>query len=140
MDLHLELDAPGGRRDVLERALRDAIRAGRLPLGTRLPSTRALAAELDVARGTVSAAYDQLVAEGYLQARVGSGTVVAELPEVGPDVPPFEAEPVPPKHDLRPGQPDVTTFPTTAWLRSARRALTGAPAAVYGYGDPRGHL
>lgn len=140
VDLHLELDAPGGRRDVLERALRDAIRAGRLPLGTRLPSTRALAAELDVARGTVSAAYDQLVAEGYLQARVGSGTVVAELPEVGPDVPPFEAEPVPPKHDLRPGQPDVTTFPTTAWLRSTRRALTGAPAAVYGYGDPRGHL
>ncbi|MBM0227559.1 GntR family transcriptional regulator, partial [Micromonospora sp. ATA51] len=76
VDLHLELDATGGRRAVLERALRAAIRDGRLPPSTRLPATRALAAELGVARGTVSAAYDQLVAEGWLVARVGAGTEV----------------------------------------------------------------
>ena len=81
VDLHLELDPASGRRAGLERALREAIRAGRLAPYTRLPSTRSLALELDLARGTVSAAYDQLIAEGYLSARTGSGTVVADLAE-----------------------------------------------------------
>ena len=69
VDLHLDLTEPGGRRAALERALRDAIRSGRLAPGARLPSTRALALELGTARGTVSAAYDQLIAEGYLVGR-----------------------------------------------------------------------
>jgi len=74
VDLHLDLDSATGRRSGLERALRDAVRSGRLAPGARLPSTRALATELGLSRGTVSAAYDQLVAEGYLAARRGSGT------------------------------------------------------------------
>ncbi|TYB51023.1 PLP-dependent aminotransferase family protein [Nonomuraea sp. PA05] len=77
VDLHLELPVSTGRRRALEEALRQAIGDGRLPPGTRLPSTRALAAELRLSRGTVSAAYDQLVAEGYLTTRPGSGTQVA---------------------------------------------------------------
>ena len=60
----------------IEEALRRAIRDGRLAPGTRVPSTRALARDLGVARGTVTEAYDQLVAEGWLAARQGSGTVV----------------------------------------------------------------
>ena len=56
--------------------LRQAILAGRLPAGTKLPSTRALAAQLSLARNTISAAYDQLLAEGYLLTRNGSGTYV----------------------------------------------------------------
>jgi GntR family transcriptional regulator/MocR family aminotransferase len=79
-DLHLELAGPGGRRSSLEEALRGAIRSGRLPAGTRLPSTRALAADLGLARGTVTDAYEQLVAEGWLVARQGSGTRVASAP------------------------------------------------------------
>src|ERR1700691_6009275 len=79
-DLHLDLDGPGGRRSSLEEALRGAIRSGRLPTGTRLPSTRALAADLGLARGTVTDAYDQLAAEGWLVARQGSGTRVASAP------------------------------------------------------------
>ena len=72
VDLHLAVDPASGRRVGLEQALREAIRDGRLAAGTRLPSTRTLAAELGLARGTVSAAYDQLVAEGHLVAvRVG---------------------------------------------------------------------
>jgi GntR family transcriptional regulator/MocR family aminotransferase len=63
VDLHLEPDSAAGRRAGLEHALRDAIRSGRLAPGSRLPSSRALAADLGISRGTVSAAFDQLVAE-----------------------------------------------------------------------------
>ncbi|MET7807852.1 PLP-dependent aminotransferase family protein [Micromonospora chersina] len=138
VDLHLELDATGGRRAGLERALRDAIRDGRLPPATRLPATRALAAELGLSRGTVSAAYDQLVAEGWLVARIGAGTEVSGLRRAAP--PPAASPPGPPtfRYDLRPGSPDVGLFPVTAWLRATRRALAAAPAEAYGYGDPRG--
>jgi len=79
IDLHLAVDPASGRRVGLEHALREAIRDGRLTAGARLPSTRTLAAELGIARGTVSAAYDQLVAEGHLVAVRGSGTRVAAL-------------------------------------------------------------
>lgn len=78
-DLLLELDSATGRRVGLEQALRGAIRGGRLAPDARLPATRKLASELSLSRGTVKAAYDQLVAEGYLTARQGSGTVVARL-------------------------------------------------------------
>ncbi len=139
VDLHLELDASGGRRAGLERALREAIRTGRLAAGSRLPSSRALATELGIARNTVGAAYDQLVAEGYLSARSGSGTTVAALPPAGP-VPATQPVVDQPRYDLRPGTPDPTTFPVAAWLRATRRALAAAPASAYGYGDPRGRV
>ncbi|MFG2056948.1 PLP-dependent aminotransferase family protein [Micromonospora sp. NPDC048930] len=138
VDLHLELDASGGRRAGLERALRDAIRDGRLPPSTRLPATRALAAELGLSRGTVSAAYDQLVAEGWLVARIGAGTAVSPLRRAAPASAPPPPGPAPFRYDLRPGSPDVGLFPVTAWLRATRRALSVAPAEAYGYGDPRG--
>ncbi|MEW2562819.1 PLP-dependent aminotransferase family protein [Streptomyces griseorubiginosus] len=77
-DLHLELSGPGSKRAALARALRDAVRSGRLAPGTRLPPYRSLAADLGVARNTVADAYAELVAEGWLTARQGSGTRVAE--------------------------------------------------------------
>ncbi|MGP3927983.1 aminotransferase-like domain-containing protein [Streptomyces sp. 8N616] len=78
-DLHLDLPAGGtsGVRAALIRALRDAVRTGRLAPGTRLPSSRSLAADLGLARNTVADAYAELVAEGWLTARQGSGTRVA---------------------------------------------------------------
>src|SRR6478609_6193832 len=78
-DLHLALAGAGSRHAALEDALRAAIREGRLAAGTRLPSTRALAGDLGLARGTVVEAFAQLVAEGYLDARHGAGTWVADL-------------------------------------------------------------
>jgi len=93
-----------------------------------------------VARGTVTAAYDQLVAEGFLDARTGSGTVVAALPAAARPESPTPHRDKPPRYDLRPGSPDVTTFPVSAWLRSARRALARAPMASYDYGDPQGSM
>lgn len=136
VDLHLELDPATGRRTGLEQALRTAVRAGRLTPGARLPATRKLATELGLSRGTVRAAYDQLIAEGYLTSRQGSGTTIAQLPRPSaPSAPPGGR---PPKHNLQPGNPDVTTFPVAAWLRSARRALGNASSDAFGYGDPRG--
>ena len=80
IDLHLEL--AGSRvRAALEGALRDAVQAGRLAPGVRLPSSRDLAADLGIARNTVADAYGQLVAEGWFGAKTGSGTWVAERPE-----------------------------------------------------------
>ncbi|MBV8932032.1 MAG: PLP-dependent aminotransferase family protein [Kutzneria sp.] len=129
-----------GRRSGLERALRDAVRSGRLAPEVRLPATRVLAVELGLSRGTVRAAYDQLIAEGYLAARPGSGTVVAHRPQRQRDIRRRDRMPAAVRHDLRPGSPDPSTFPTAAWLRSARRALSVAPADAYGYGDPRGRI
>jgi GntR family transcriptional regulator/MocR family aminotransferase len=140
LDLHLDL---GGsrRRAGLEDALRDAVRTGRLPAGARLPSSRALARDLGVARNTVAEAYGQLVAEGWLVARQGSGTRVADrAPAVEAATPPAPAEARPPRYDLRPGVPDLSAFPRAAWLAAARRALTAAPDAALGYTDPRGRL
>ncbi|MFE7230217.1 MocR-like pyridoxine biosynthesis transcription factor PdxR [Streptomyces sp. NPDC002405] len=140
LDLHLEPDAAAGRRAGLEKALRDAVRDGRLAPGTRLPATRRLAAELGISRGTAKAAYDQLVAEGYLTARQGSGTRVAALPAVDAQEPGAAARARAPRFDLRPGSPDVGTFPAAAWLRALRRAIATAPSLTYDYGDPRGRI
>lgn len=60
-------------------AIRQAILAGRLRPGIRLPSTRALAEQLNVSRNTAMNAFEQLLAEGYIVGRAGSGTYVAEL-------------------------------------------------------------
>jgi GntR family transcriptional regulator / MocR family aminotransferase len=138
-DLHLDLT--GSRvRASLEAALREAARSGRLLPGTRLPSSRALATDLGVARNTVADAYGQLVAEGWLAAGHGSGTWVAERTGAAPPRPaaPAAAQPRQARYDLRTGVPDVSAFPRSAWLAAARRALLAAPSSALGYGDPRG--
>ncbi|MFG2417952.1 PLP-dependent aminotransferase family protein [Streptomyces sp. NPDC048448] len=140
VDLHLEPDVAAGRRAGLERALRDAVREGRLAPGSRLPATRRLAAELGISRGTAKGAYDQLVAEGYLTARQGSGTEVALLPATTPEASEGAARARAPRLDLRPGSPDIGSFPAAAWLRALRRAIATAPSSAYGYGDPRGRI
>ncbi|MDT7842575.1 PLP-dependent aminotransferase family protein [Streptomyces justiciae] len=140
MDLHIELIASEGRRHGIERALRDAVRAGRLAPGARLPATRRLAEELGVSRGTVKAAYDQLVAEGYLTARQGAGTQVAALPVAEAAAAPVASRARAPRFDLRPGSPDVGAFPAAAWLRALRRAIATAPSLAYDYGDPCGRI
>ncbi|KUL39700.1 PLP-dependent aminotransferase family protein [Streptomyces regalis] len=140
VDLHLEPTGPGLRRG-LSDALREAVRTGRLAPGTRLPSSRSLAADLGIARNTVAEVYAELVAEGWLTARQGSGTRVAERTVI----PPTGSAPAPREgarlaHDLRPGTPDLAAFPRTDWLKAARRALASAPHDALGYGDPRGRL
>ncbi|MET8542886.1 PLP-dependent aminotransferase family protein [Kitasatospora sp. NPDC004799] len=138
-DLHLDLPAGVGRRAALMAALREAIRSGRLAPGTRLPPYRALAADLGLARNTAAEAYAELVAEGWLTARQGSGTTVADRAEPVPRTRACRPSRRPgPAHDLRQGQPDAASFPRAGWLAAARRALTAAPNEAFGPGDPQG--
>ncbi|MFN8661178.1 MAG: PLP-dependent aminotransferase family protein [Thermomicrobiales bacterium] len=81
-EIHLDATLPEPLYKQLYGRLRGAILTGRLPRGAHLPSTRALASELGVSRTTTALAYDQLLMEGYLETRVGHGTVVSQqLPE-----------------------------------------------------------
>src|SRR5688572_29600983 len=75
--LALDHDAPLGAQ--IQDQMRAAIREGRLTTGERLPSTRRLAERLGVSRGTVVEAYEQLLAEGYVESTIGSGTRVASI-------------------------------------------------------------
>ncbi|MER6028944.1 PLP-dependent aminotransferase family protein [Streptomyces sp. NPDC001851] len=142
VDLHLELSGPGGRRAALTRALREAVRSGRLAPGTRLPPYRSLAADLGVARNTVADAYAELVAEGWLTARQGSGTRVADRADPLRHAvrTPVKAPPRArgPRHDLRQGTPDASAFPRAAWSACYRRALRAAPSEAFGPGEPAG--
>ena len=124
----------------LANGLRDAIRAGRLSPHTRLPSTRVLAADLGVSRRLVVDAYNQLVAEGFLLSRHGSGTRVATVdaasaPTHGPAEPTVRYD-----IDFLPGSPDLSSFPRHAWLRALRQGLTEIESDAFGYVAPQGLL
>jgi GntR family transcriptional regulator/MocR family aminotransferase len=130
------------RRSTLEAALRAAIREGRLAPGAAIPSSRALARQLGLSRGTVTAAYDQLIAEGYLTARAGSATTVAPTPPI-PALPattdPGRSDSATAiRYDLRPGRPDPGSFPAGAWLRATRRVLVNGPADLHLLTEPAG--
>ncbi|WP_182262817.1 PLP-dependent aminotransferase family protein [Rhodococcus sp. UFZ-B548] len=141
VDLHLEL-AGSRRRAGLTDALRDAVRQGRLTPGTRLPASRALAADLGVSRSTVTECYSQLIAEGWLTAQQGSGTRVSQRANPRSTTVETQASRVlrRPTHGLLPGAADFAEFPRTQWLAAARRALITAPHSAFGYGDPLGRI
>jgi GntR family transcriptional regulator / MocR family aminotransferase len=122
----------------LERTLRDAIRDGRLSAGARLPSSRGLAAELGVSRGVVTSAFDQLVAEGYLETRQGAPVRVAHVVRAYPPRPPTPSLVTKYAYDFSPGLPDLAGFPRDRWLRSLRAAWRETALDAVGYGDPRG--
>jgi len=140
LDLHLV--RPGGSvRDSVMDAVRDAIRSGRLVPGTRLPSSRALATDLGVARNTVARAYGELIAEGWLTSQHGSSTLVSQrAAEVVRSVaaPPTRRQPRRLDHDLRPGRPNLSAFPRAEWGRAVKRALDAAPFEAFDYADRYG--
>ncbi|THA86727.1 PLP-dependent aminotransferase family protein [Streptomyces sp. A0592] len=139
---------PGGRTDWLAGRLRAAIADGTLPVGSRLPASRVLAAELRVSRGLVTEAYQRLAETGQVAGRGRGGTVVvAPPPAAAPAAPPPAPDrggpvdalrAVPCRIDLSPGVPDLTAFPRTAWIRAERRVLAALTPADFGYGNPQG--
>lgn len=113
----------------LVAALREAMQVGRLHPNTRLPASRELAQHLGVSRSVVVDAYQQLIAEGYLVSRQGSGTTVGSGVTLRPSGGPVDLSPVRgPRFDMRPTVPDSLSFPHTDWLRSYREALGAASA------------
>jgi GntR family transcriptional regulator/MocR family aminotransferase len=140
VDLLVELERRGEQPlyEQLERTLRNAIRDGRLRAGTRLPSSRGLAAELGISRGVVSSAYDQLAAEGYLETRQRASVRVASGVRAQPSRPPTPSLLAKFAYDFTPGLPDLAGFPRDRWLRSLRSAWRETALDAVGYGDPRG--
>ncbi len=127
-------------RAAVERTLREAILGGALRPGVRLPSSRALAAQLGVSRGVTTEAYGQLAAQGFLVSRTKAAPVVAEIAVPARPVAPTGAAPRPSRYDFTPNTPDVTLFPTRRWSSALQEAVRTVPAAAYDYGDPRGDL
>lgn len=153
--------APAGLRDRLCAALRSAIHSGALIAGERLPSSRLLAADLNLSRITVEAAYAQTEAEGYLYRQTGKGTFVsASLPR--PAAPRKQAVIAvsPPRLSARgqtilatggcrdpqfplafaAGSPDLRAFPLKTWKQLTARQLRVHGERLLGYGDPQGYL
>src|SRR4051812_19064848 len=151
-----------GRKDLsgeIYRQLRRAILSGRVRPGEALPPTRELARHLSVARSTVTVAYDRLLTEGFVTARVGSGTFVAEHAILsgrkasehqsdGPlrprpiwgSIPLASAFDRSAQFDFRTGLPDGSLFPYDRWRRLISKSLKIAPDDSRLYGEPGGYL
>jgi GntR family transcriptional regulator / MocR family aminotransferase len=153
-----------GLRRRLAGSLRQAVLDGQFPPGSRLPSSRTLASELAVSRNTVLDAYAQLLAEGYLEGRIGSGTFVSrELPE---EIPRARTTAIPrvrrPQRAalsargrqiagayrpmsgdalraFNPGFPQLDPGLFAAWWRLAARYGRRASPDTLNYGDPAGY-
>ena len=150
-----DTDPPGLRPDrstplyrQVYRRFRDAIAQGRLRPGDRVPAVRALASELNLARGTVEAAYQLLIGEGYLLPRGPAGTVVSpHLPSAPPGLASAPAAAVPASQHAgsgspRPfqlGLPALDAFPRALWNRLAARRLRTLGLESLDYPDPAGH-
>ena len=143
--------------------IRDAILAQTWPVGSQMPSSRELAGALSMSRNTVTYAYEQLLAEGYLESRTGAGTYVADT---APDQIPDSVERQAPLTDpsgnselsargarligmagvsdkqwgaFMPGLPDVTQFPHKVWSRLQNKYWRTARADMLTYGSGAGH-
>jgi GntR family transcriptional regulator/MocR family aminotransferase len=151
----------------LYNELRSAILGGRLPSGCRLPASRELAQVTGLSRNTVLSAYDQLIAEGYIDSRAGSGTYVASsLPDQllsGPEMEPLPAsdrgsrrvskrgmrlseKPFrkwPPTASgpmlFRSGLPALDHFPMDVWRRLTDKRMRLASMKTLAYDDPQGY-
>ncbi len=136
-------------QDQIARQLRELVLGGRLKPKARLPSTRALSEQLGVARATVVEAYEQLLGEGYLETRLGSGTVVAaQLPDVllsagkprvaaTPSSPRLKREPARP---FRSGLVDWENFPHDEWGRILGRYWRNPPISLLEHNDAFGWM
>lgn len=161
-EIAIDLPPPGSRHRLrtLHQQLRAAILDGRLKPELRLPATRDLAAALKISRNTAVAAYEQLLSEGYVVARPGAGTYVANVrpaarrrpptairsdaqSRLAPfwRTPPSVPHPAPPEeraYDFRVGLSDKTHFPYRVWRRLSARALRGISRTPVAYADPAG--
>lgn len=126
---HIEKGQSSSYSKQLQNQIRDAIITGRLVAGDRLPPTRKLALELEIARNSVIEAYEQLIAEGYLESSTGSGTFISDIgntsathyntstytdfqEDIQEDVISFNA-----------GSPDESSFPKNLWAKVIKKAV-----------------
>ncbi|ACI58110.1 transcriptional regulator with HTH domain and aminotransferase domain [Rhizobium leguminosarum bv. trifolii WSM597] len=149
MDLSLHIDRRARTPLPLQIAygVQSALIEGRLPPGARLPSTRALAERLGVARMVVVHAFEWLASEGYTETSRGGGTTISKgliLPQSPPDLkqaPERRTDRLPPTSpvvDFRPGLPALDSFPRTEWRSALNHVIRNAPDDAFGYGPIEG--
>ncbi|MES2017754.1 MAG: PLP-dependent aminotransferase family protein [Pseudomonadota bacterium] len=158
LQTHLNRQGATPMNRQLYALLRDGILGAAISPGVRVPASRALAADLSVSRNTVTYAYDQLIAEGYLETRAGDGTYVADTEPV------LVASPA--RHEssdadgissrgqrllsstgasaaqwgaFMPGIPDITRFPHHVWSKLQARHWRTVTPALLTYGDGAGY-
>lgn len=160
MELAIKINGGNHLAAQLYHEIRQAILNGRLRPGERLPATRELSKSLHVSRNTVIDAYERLASEGYLDARVGSGTYISRSLPGQPQGPrhsrssiPLQVtrwaqslvEPVytPPQRDLpydfRLGRPELSRFPVDLWNRISAKLLRAFSREFAYYGDSAGY-
>lgn len=130
--------------------IREEIKGGKLLSGERLPSTRALAEYLQVSRSTVDFAYEQLVSEGYIEAKPHRGFFVCmleEMPESGRQEAydgmererrAVETEESAIAYDFSPNGLDMSVFPYGVWKRITKNILTEGNEELFALGEPQG--
>ena len=132
----IDRDSPKPVFEQICAAIRQKAASGELQAGARMPPTRAFATELGVSRSTMVTAYEQLVAEGYLESRPGSGYTICPLSVVE-----FGGRPATERYDeareraasprpFRAGQPDMRLFPLTQWAKTVSRLCRTNPEAM----------
>jgi GntR family transcriptional regulator/MocR family aminotransferase len=140
----------------LHERIRGAILDTRLPAGCRLPGSRALASALGISRNSVTAVYELLGAEGFIElSRQGTRVAKLEQQQVRRRTTQRAAAPQVSNRAalvrdavfnagdalaLRPGVPALARFPLSAWKRCLDRAIRQAGVAALGYGNPQGEL
>lgn len=144
LSLSLDREAAQPLQAQLAQALRDLVHRNRLRPGDRLPSSRSLAEELSVSRVTVTSVYDQLIAEGYLEARRGSGVYVAsDLPDIpvtlaGPTASEAAVPTLTPVRPFLHSAADQREFPFAEWSRLSDQVWRSPEPALMARADPFG--
>lgn len=152
LELTIELKADSSKclYEQIYEHIRKEIKEGKLLQGERLPSTRSLAENLQIARSTVELAYEQLLSEGYIESQPYRGYFVSKVEELFQLVEPKEAkssevikkEPVTDKviytYDFSPTQIDMSQFPFSVWRKIHKNVLSDGNEKLYAQGNARG--
>ena len=125
--------------------IKDEIKKGRLPCGSKLPSTRVLARNMQLSRSTIEIAYDQLVAEGYLEAEPYRGYYVAQIENLYMMNSPIKKAEHHPQiaetlclYDFSPRGIDLEQFPYRLWQKITKNILNDAKKEIFGSGMQKG--
>ncbi len=145
LTIHLQTKSKTPLYEQIYRYIKREIQENRIASGEKLPSTRALSRHLEVSRSTVEMAYEQLLSEGYIEARACRGYYAARLDGLYQLA---ETDPVKKEKkdsggkkydfDFTPNGVDLKSFPYNIWRRLSRECLIDDRAEMFRLGDPRG--
>ena len=145
LTIHLQSKSKMPLYEQIYRYIKREIQEGRIASGEKLPSTRALCRHLEVSRSTVEMAYEQLLSEGYIEARACRGYYAARLDGLYQltELDPVKSEKKNFDHkkydyDFTPNGVDLKSFPYNIWRRLSRECLIDDRAELFRLGDPRG--